>query len=83
MTTLTQTITEIPSLDDNDTILKIVIDSNRKVWQQIYLYAYEAYDGFPRYTVLAYGRNNSFLVHTFEDYPEALAEFANITKAGE
>lgn len=85
MTTLTQTVTTMPLRDDRaeDTFIKILIDSNRKIYQQMYLYVYEGYEGLPHYQIACYGRNNSFLVHAFDNYPDALAEFNRIVKDGE
>jgi hypothetical protein len=64
-------------------INKIYLNQSNKFYQAVYLTSYEGHDGFARHQVIAYGRNDSFLLHSFNSSEVALYAFDQIIKTGQ
>lgn len=79
------TIATVPTIMENvSSVIKINYANSKdnRLFREIYLYSKTNNEGVTRYSVAAYGRNNSFAVGTFETQPEALAYFNELMKEG-
>lgn len=78
------TISIVPSVVENaQKVIKINYAKSKdaRVWREIYAYTFLA-DNQVKYSVVAYGRNSSFAVSTWDNEKEALAEFNQLMKEG-